>query len=174
MVQTAIGSSCVWVGIEKWKRWREISMGGQDQWKWCSRCGTLGSDRNRIGPCQDGGNHDYSRSANYRLIANDTEAPGQSNWNYCHKCEQLVYVGGSHIGECAAGGEHDHGFPPGSFNYTVMINAQPDWRWCARCMALVYTGNPDRGRLPCPGPGGDGFHNFEGSGPYSLTDSWIT
>jgi len=145
-------------------------MSGQYEWRWCKKCGTLNYTHNTIGPCRVGGVHDTSGTggSGYYLNYDDSDEAGQSNWNLCSKCQELFYAAGIPKGLCAGGGEHQSA---NDDSYTVMVGTQPGWRHCNQCQALVYNGHASGESLPCPGPGGQGMHNFGGSGEYCLTGS---
>lgn len=64
--------------------------------------------------------HDHAGSGDYVLAIRATGAAlpqdSQDNWRWCNKCQVLAVAGGSSVGACAAGGQHDHA---GSGNYIV-------------------------------------------------------
>jgi CubicO group peptidase (beta-lactamase class C family) len=90
----------------------------------------------------------------------------QNNWQYCTKCHALTFAGNANLGDCPAGGLHDH---TGSRNYCIAMNSlvppgsQGNWRWCNKCQALCYAGGPSLGQCPA-----GGLHDHTGSGNYIL------
>jgi hypothetical protein len=138
----------------------------QQGWKWCNKCQALCFTGGNPGACQAGGNHDFAGSGNYTLwhypsgkVDFTDQVPGQSNWKWCNKCQELCYAGSTHVGNCAAGGAHDH---TGSGDY-VLAGGQSNWRWCNKCQAMSFAGNPDAGQCP-----NGGVHDHGGSGDYTL------
>jgi hypothetical protein len=74
---------------------------GQDNWRWCQKCGVLHYGGNAPGPCPSGGVHDRGPSWNY-VLSHDTQVPnGQDNWRWCQRCGMLHY-GGNTGGRCPA------------------------------------------------------------------------
>ena len=75
-------------------------------------------------------------------------------WQWCNKCQQLTSVLGGSLGQCAAGGMHDH---TGSWYYTLLHDTpagetgQNNWQWCRKCQALTYAGGPTAGVCPAGG-----------------------
>ena len=94
----------------------------------------------------------------------------QINWRWCRKCEGLAFWDGSRSpGRCPAGdGTHDH---YGSSVYSVKLNVpisnneQANWRWCRNCEGLAFW---DGSRSPGRCPAGEGTHDHDNSGVYSL------
>ena len=139
----------------------------QEEWRWCEKCqglffagapiaGTVG------GKCPAGGLHTAIGTGNY-ILALSSNAPGQSDWRWCSKCQGLFF-GGNPGPKCPAGGEHTKS---GSGNYVIVNNSpndpgQPDWRWCKKCQGLFFGGHPGS---KCPA---GGEHSKTGSGNYSL------
>ena len=97
----------------------------------------------------------------------DVAGPGaQNNWQWCKKCQALAQIGGSTLGNCAAGGLHDH---TGSRSYLVATQAsgvvgQDNWRWCKKCQALAFAGGSSLGNCPA-----GGLHDHSGSDDYVLS-----
>ena len=87
--------------------------GGQNNWRWCSRCQGMFFAGNSLGRCQAGGMHSSAGSGDYTLFQ-DTGS-GQDNWHWCNKCQGLFFAGRS-SGNCPAGGAHDQ---TGSGNYRL-------------------------------------------------------
>jgi CubicO group peptidase (beta-lactamase class C family) len=91
----------------------------------------------------------------------------QNNWQWCKKCQTISFAGNASLGNCPAGGLHDH---QGSRNYCIMMNSavpagtQDNWRWCNKCQALSFAGNPSLGKCPA-----GGMHNHADSGNYILS-----
>ena len=89
--------------------------------------------------------------------------PTQIGWRYCKKCQELCYAGGSSLGSCAAGGQHD---PKGSWFYTLIFDepqtGQRGWKHCNKCHALNYAGVSGG---VCPA---SGQHDFATSFEYTL------
>lgn len=85
--------------------------GGQDQWRWCSKCHCLVySAPGSSGDCAAGDKHDPTASNNYAVVHEDAHVPAgaQREWKYCSKCAVLNYTAWeSGVGACAAGGAHD-------------------------------------------------------------------
>jgi CubicO group peptidase (beta-lactamase class C family) len=100
------------------------------------------------------------------FMNSDKAGPGlQSNWQWCKKCQGLAFAGNASLGNCPAGGLHDH---TGSRNYLVAMNTtsvvgQSNWRWCNKCQALSFAGSPSPGQCPAGGQ-----HDHSGSGDYVL------
>ena len=72
----------------------------------------------------------------------DVLGPGlQNNWQWCKKCQAIAFAGNASLGDCPAGGLHDH---TGSCNYCIAMNvavpqgSQGNWRWCTKCQALSF------------------------------------
>jgi kumamolisin len=91
---------------------------------------------------------------------------GQYDWLWCNKCQALCFGGGTTLGPCPAGGNHDH---TGSDDYVLVHDipptsiAQANWKWCNKCQVLCFAGDPTPG--PCAA---GGSHNHNGSFDYSL------
>ncbi len=100
------------------------------------------------------------------FINSDVSGPGlQNNWQWCTKCQALAFAGGANLGNCPAGGLHDH---TNSKNYLVATQAsgiagQHNWRWCNKCQALSFAGGSSKG--PCSA---GGQHDHTGSMDYVL------
>ena len=90
----------------------------------------------------------------------------QNNWQWCKKCQALAFAGNASLGDCPAGGLHDH---TGSRNYSIAMNtpvppgSQGNWRWCNKCQALTFAGSASLGKCS-----GGGNHDHAGSGNYVL------
>jgi hypothetical protein len=93
---------------------------GQQDWRWCQKCYGLffSCGVESVGTCPAGGAHgNRSSSGNYALAHNAPDAPGQSDWRWCHKCQGLYHSGGGETsGRCPAGNSHEKTV---SGNYTV-------------------------------------------------------
>jgi hypothetical protein len=92
----------------------------------------------------------------------------QKDWKWCHKCQAITFAGGSAIGACVAGGQHDHS---GSGNYLLNESdeaalGQAGWSWCQKCQSLSFSGSGAVG--PCPA---GGQHDLSGSGNYVLMEN---
>jgi hypothetical protein len=102
------------------------------------------------------------------FMNSDVSAPGfQNNWQWCSKCQTLVFSGGGSPGGCPAGGSHDL---TKSGNYLVPTDAagtagQSNWRWCKKCQALSFAGGTSAGACS-----GGGVHDHTGSGNYVLAE----
>lgn len=49
--------------------WSIQAVGGQDNWRWCTKCqGLAFAGNSSLGPCPAGGTHDHTGSGNYSLI----------------------------------------------------------------------------------------------------------
>src|ERR1044072_282053 len=78
--------------------------------------------------------------------------PGQSQWMCCRKCRGMIRTGNPTIGNCFAGGVHDH---TGSLDFILKMNEpataneQANWRPCPKCQALAFAG---RSTCPAGGP----------------------
>jgi len=100
------------------------------------------------------------------FINSDFSGPGlQNNWQWCKKCQTLAFAGSASLGNCPAGGLHDH---TGSSNYLVPmassgVAGQHNWRWCTKCQALSFAGGASPGKCS-----GGGNHDHTGSGDYVL------
>lgn len=81
------------------------------------------------------------------------DAPLQSEWRFCNKCEVLFYNGFPTKGRCAAGGAHvAQGFTfllPHDVGETP--SAQRNWRFCSKCEAMFFDGFPTKGTCPAGG-----------------------
>lgn len=90
----------------------------------------------------------------------------QNNWQWCKKCQAIAFAGNASLGDCPAGGLHDHA---GSRNYCIAMNtpvpagSQGNWRWCNKCQALSFAGSASPGKCS-----GGGNHDHVGSGNYVL------
>src|SRR4029077_16999304 len=98
-----------------------VPQGSQSNWRWCNKCQALSFGGSPSpGKCSAGGMHDHAGSGDYVLAIRATAAAlpqdSQDNWRWCNKCQVLAVAGGSSVGACAAGGQHDHA---GSGNYIV-------------------------------------------------------
>jgi hypothetical protein len=86
-----------------------VSATGQPNWTWCRKCQGLAFDWHVLDPerpierCPAGGVHDHMGSPFYTLVYNTPKAPGQSNWQWCNKCQGLCFAGNSTLGLCPAG-----------------------------------------------------------------------
>ena len=101
------------------------------------------------------------------FMNSDILGPGlQNNWQWCTKCQALAFAGNANLGDCPAGGLHDH---TGSRNYCVSMGgavpqgSQSNWRWCNKCQALSFGGSPSPGKCSA-----GGMHDHTGSGDYVL------
>ena len=101
------------------------------------------------------------------FMNSDVLGPGlQNNWKWCTKCQALAFAGNANLGDCPAGGLHDH---TGSRNYCVAMGgavpqgSQSNWRWCNKCQALSFGGSPSPGKCSA-----GGMHDHTGSGDYVL------
>lgn len=97
----------------------------------------------------------------------DVLGPGlQNNWQLCSKCQGMAFAGNAALGECPAGGLHNH---TGSGNYCLPLNgsvppgSQDNWCWCNKCQVLSFAGGASLGKCS-----GGGTHNHAGSGNYVL------
>lgn len=92
-------------------------------------------------------------------------------WKWCSKCQALANVGGSSLGPCPAGGDHDHS---GSGYYTPLhlspsngsggfYVGQPSWKWCNKCQCMFYAGGAKMGLCQA-----GGAHDPTGSNDYTL------
>ena len=90
----------------------------------------------------------------------------QNNWQWCKKCQAIAFAGNASLGDCPAGGLHDH---TGSRNYCIAMNvavpqgSQGNWRWCTKCQALSFAGSSSVGKCSA-----GGNHDHTGSGGYVL------
>jgi CubicO group peptidase (beta-lactamase class C family) len=101
------------------------------------------------------------------FVNSDILGPGlQNNWQWCKKCQAIAFAGNASLGDCPAGGLHDH---TGSRNYCISMNvpvppgSQGNWRWCTKCQALSFAGSASPGACS-----GGGTHDHAGSGNYVL------
>lgn len=96
---------------------------GQPGWKWCRKCEALfygGNPSHGVCPA-DSREHDGSRSGQYIIDYLGRQAdrggePYQNGWQWCARCQQLVF-GNPVDGACAAAGRH----VPSGFNYVLRI-----------------------------------------------------
>jgi len=90
----------------------------------------------------------------------------QNNWKWCKKCQALSFAGNANLGDCPAGGLHDH---TGSRNYCLQMGgavppgSQGNWRWCNKCQTLSFGGSASPGKCSA-----GGMHDHTGSGDYVL------
>jgi hypothetical protein len=138
---------------------------GQGSWCWCRKC--QGMSFVGLAPCAAGGAHQWwTGSGDYGLASSSLAVKnGQAAWRWCRKCQQLAYTGGTAIGACSGGGNHDHA---GSGEYMLAtdasgMNGQANWRWCRKCQTLAFGGAATPGACPATGQ-----HDFTGSGNYVL------
>jgi CubicO group peptidase (beta-lactamase class C family) len=101
------------------------------------------------------------------FMNSDVLGPGlQNNWQWCNKCQGLAFAGNANLGQCPAGGLHNH---DGSSNFclpnggSVPPGSQNNWRWCNKCEALSFGGSAALGSCSA-----GGMHNHVGSGDYVL------
>ena len=141
-------------------------MSGQDNWKWCCKCGELAfNGHSDLGKCPAGCEHNHKDSWNYVLANNNPSAPGQHHWKWCNKCQALYYgADPNKQGTCPVGGTHSL---QDSGDYTLAYNdpkaqGQKNWLWCNKCMVLFYGGFP-----PGACPAG-GVHDSKGSWNYTI------
>lgn len=87
----------------------------------------------------------------------DPPPPGQYNWRWCNKCQELCFAG-ERLGNCTDGGAHDH-----SSSGNVLGQGQGNWKWCSKCQAMCFAGNASTS--PCPN---GGVHDHGGSGDYTV------
>ncbi|MEW6366399.1 MAG: carboxypeptidase-like regulatory domain-containing protein [Acidobacteriota bacterium] len=117
----------------------DIAMGGQTNWKWCSKCEGLHYVANALGVCPAGGTHDDA-GTNLMLIKDVPSADGQHGWRLCSKCTGLFHEHEDSKGVCPAGDAHDS---TGSGDYCLAFNSsksagQHNWWWCYKCRGLFY------------------------------------
>lgn len=142
----------------------------QQGWLSCRKCQVL---CHGAGACQAGGNHDFGGSWSYVLFSSvvwdagsgarqpdPAVPPGQGQWGWCAKCEELVYTGTSHSGTCPAGGAHS---VSGYTSQYWLPTGQSNWRLCTKCQALCFGGNDSTS--PCPN---GGVHDHTGSDDYTM------
>ena len=121
-------------------------MDWQRNWSACGKCGCLFFGENlNISKCKGnaGGPHTMSQGGlaympNYFLQGTD-DAPGQSGWAWCSKC-QCLWMGLNSGSDCHAGGAHSK---QGSGDYTIIVSdqqapGQAGWRWCNKCQGLWF------------------------------------
>lgn len=119
------GNYAIWLGEEESHR-------GQVGWRWCRKCQGLFFGRNdnaSVGCCLAGGHHDPTTSGLYTVALNDSAAPGQSGWRWCHKCEGLFFGRNENfpVGRCPAGGAHEPTSGTSvSGSYTLAISSTID------------------------------------------------
>jgi hypothetical protein len=102
------------------------SIPGQKRWRRCIKCqGLVYGGNPSPGPCVTGGEHVYTDSDEYTVFwSSEAKFPGaEAKWQWCNKCQALTFAGGSVLGSCSGGGEHDH---TGSSDYTL---ATPNYYW---------------------------------------------
>lgn len=89
--------------------------GSQHGWRWCKKSQAMTFSLNGAAKCVAGGHHDHSGSFEYHL--NHKGQPGQGDWRWCCKCQELFHNGSRAKTKCpATGGNHD---PSGSFDYVI-------------------------------------------------------
>ncbi len=139
-------------------------------WQWCHKCQALTNVGGAsLGKCPAGGLHDHTGSSYYtplHLSPLNGGKPflGQPSWKWCHKCQCMVYTGGSSMGVCKAGGAHD---AAGSNDYTLVYDptynsGQDNWHRCTKCEELAYAGISS-GKCPA-----GGAHKLDSSFDYRL------
>lgn len=139
----------------------------QRGWRLCGSCGCLFFGTNLAGSkcAASGGIHVVARpKQNYFLMLNSADAPGQTGWRWCQKC-QCLWMGMNTGSKCPAGGPHSL---EASGHYTIVHNAdsngpgEKSWRWCQKCQCLWFTG---LSATKCPV---GGLHSSSGSGAYRI------
>lgn len=164
---------------------------GQDQWRYCTKCGLLIFAGGNQKPCaMDGAPHNLS-GYNYCLGHDITDFPGQEGWRFCENCGVLVFDDNTSANYCHLGtiqNNHRHEISS-SYHYALVYQptvfdamgnfyqkcpGQVGWQWCSKCGGLFWPGDPSTmpGRSsPNPAPSFcavDG-RDHSGSGFYVLT-----
>ncbi len=119
---------------------------GQSDWRCCSKCQGLyyaGSWKYigvpDLGVCPAGGSHADTGSSNFTLADSGS---GQSDWQWCNKCQGLFYAGNweyigvPELGVCPAGGAHSN---TGSGNYVLASATAKQSLTILKSLSLVNT-----------------------------------
>jgi len=141
----------------------------QRNWRLCGKCGCLFNGDN-IAKSNCAGNAGAAHvvahaNQNYFLALNAADAPGQSKWRCCDKCQSL-WMGLNSGSQCPAdSGPHSLA---SSGDYTVIQQAEnngpgeKNWRWCFKCQGLWFAASTG---TACPA---GGTHSQSGSGKYRV------
>jgi Peptidase family M23 len=140
----------------------------QRHWRLCGKCGCLFNGE-YIAQSKCAGNSSAPHviahpTQNYFLTLNSPDAPGQSQWRWCHKC-QCLWMGLNAGSRCPAGAAHAL---DNSGDYIVLHQAdangpgEKNWRWCHKCQGLWFAG---LAATRCPA---GGQHSQSGSGKYRV------
>jgi hypothetical protein len=139
--------------------------GGQDGWRWCSKCQGLffGGGGPSVCP-RDGQPHDNTGLEVYRIVVGSTNYPGEPGWKWCGKCGALFSSSG--LSKCPvppAGSAHTSG----GGDYRVLVApyapGQHGWRRCMNCRGMFWA---LLAGSVCPANGA--AHNGAGSPDYAL------
>jgi hypothetical protein len=107
-------------------------------WRWCANakaCSSMDTP-----PRQMFGRRRCEAPAALLASNNWTDAPGQNNWRWCHKCEGM-YFGGHVTRVCAAGGFHDHTGSGCKMIFNAGIVRSVNWHWCHKCELMHFSGS---------------------------------
>jgi hypothetical protein len=143
---------------------------GQPDWRRCSQCRVLYFGLAPTKCPKSGGGHTQAGTANYELVNDWPDHPGDSSWKYCYQCGGLFSSGG--VSKCPATTTAHDDLQSGA--YALLFDVVPSpgdamwrdtaWRKCAKCGGLVWTGvagvSPE-----CPG---GGLHSVATANKYSL------
>jgi hypothetical protein len=89
------------------------------------------------------------------LALASSEAMGQSEWRWCHKCQGLFYANGlTNAGACPADGQpHENlnsgNYAPSQAPIGLPDPNQDDWRWCHKCQGMFFASGRARAGV-CP------------------------
>lgn len=106
---------------------------GQEGWRWCYKCqGLAFAAGESSGHCPAGEAHDFSASANYRLLQMPNTAWGQPEWRWCRKCQGLHFGPNAARSRCPQdGGTHETtasgNYVLANFNSETTFLVQGEW-----------------------------------------------
>lgn len=135
----------------------------QEGWRWCNRCQALFHEA-KDSLCPLGGRHDLEASAKYQLPLAAFNAPGETDWTRCKKCDG-VYRNGAPENVCPNGGDHEDS----GVGMKMLVSAPPnvagqsEWKRCRHCGLLFFGSNESNSRCPLTRP-----HDGAGSADYRL------
>ncbi|MEP7123353.1 MAG: M23 family metallopeptidase [Byssovorax sp.] len=136
----------------------------QDGWRCCYKCASLYFSYPGIGgtTCAAGGTHAYVYWSNYS-VSPDAAAPGQPNWEWCQKCNQMFYSinGATRCPVQGPAGNYNHDGSLSS-NYRLQSGGsapgEHGWKWCSKCQTLWSSTAVANGWATSKCPSDNGAH----------------